>query len=101
MTGEDRYTVDPDELDEIVGELETCERTIETLTAAYEKEMRTLQETWEGLAAEAQVEAQAEWEAGMRAMRSALADIRAAARVAHGNYTGAISANLTMWRQLG
>jgi uncharacterized protein YukE len=62
--------------------------------------MKALQETWEGLSALAQQEAHEEWTAGMVAMRKALADLRAAARLAHGNYTGAADANLTMWRQV-
>jgi WXG100 family type VII secretion target len=93
-----RYSIDPDELDEIIADLEKCETALELLTADLAKQMKTLQETWEGLAARAQEEAHEEWTAGMVAMRTALADLRAAGRLAHGNYTGAAQANLTMWR---
>jgi WXG100 family type VII secretion target len=94
------YTLDPDELDEVIGRLEHCEGALERLTADLAKQMATLQETWEGLAADAQREAHEEWTQGMRAMRQALAELRAAARIAHGNYLGAAHANLTMWEQL-
>ena len=92
------YSIDPDELDEIVTDLEKCESALELLTVDLTKQMKTLQDTWEGLAARAQEEAHEEWTAGMVAMRTALAELRAAARLAHGNYTGATQANLTMWR---
>lgn len=93
-----KYSIDPDELDEIIIDLEKCETALELLTVDLAKQLKTLQETWAGLAARAQEEAHEEWTAGMVAMRTALADLRAAARLAHGNYTGAAQANLTMWR---
>jgi hypothetical protein len=34
----------------------------------------------------------------MRDMRAALADMRAAAQTAHGNYSRAIATNVGMWR---
>ena len=49
----------------------------------------------------AQQIAQAEWEHGFLGMRDALADLRAAAQVAHHNYESATTANLEMWSQLG
>lgn len=36
----------------------------------------------------------------MSAMRTALAELRAAARGAHGNYTKVVSDNYAMWRNL-
>jgi WXG100 family type VII secretion target len=94
------YSIDPDELDEIIADLEKCETALELLTVDLDKQLKALQETWEGLAARAQEEAHEEWTTGMVAMRTAMADLRAAARLAHGNYTGAVNANLTMWRRV-
>lgn len=94
------YSVDPDELDEIIVELEKTESALELLIADLTKQMATLQSTWDGLAAQAQAEAHEEWTAGMNAMRTAMAELRAAARVAHGNYHGAVHANRTMWNQV-
>jgi len=94
------YSIDPDELDEIVVELERTETALETLTDDLDRQVKKLQETWDGLAAQAQAEAHEEWTTGMKACRSALAELRAAARLAHGNYTGAVTANLNLWRQV-
>ena len=62
--------------------------------------MAALQVTWGGSAAVAQDGAQAEWEAGFREMREALAAMRAAGRSAHGSYGDAAATNLRMWEQL-
>jgi WXG100 family type VII secretion target len=100
MAGPDDYTVDLDELDDIIGDLEGAERSLESLTNDLERQIAKLHETWEGLSAQAQREAHAEWEEGMRDMRAALADMRAAARTAHGNYSKAIRTNVGMWRAI-
>ena len=102
MAGGDpgKYSIDPDDLDEIITDLQKCETALELLTGDLDKQIKALQETWDGLAATAQQEAHEEWTTGMVAMRTALADLRAAARQAHGNYTGAAHANLTMWRRV-
>lgn len=99
MGDPDRYRIDPDELDEIISRLTRCEDSLELLTDDLKRHVRALQRTWDGLAAEAQQEAHEEWSRGMRAMREALTDLRLAARVAHRNYTAAIAANQSMWRQ--
>ena len=94
------FRIDADELDDVIADVEKCEGALETLTADLNKQIAALQEVWEGLAATAQKEAHDEWTTGMVAMRSALTDLRAAARTAHGNYTGAANTNLTMWQQV-
>lgn len=96
----DDYTLDPDDLDEVITTLEGCEETLERLTDDLDRQMTVLKETWEGLAAQAHTEAHAEWSAGMRAMRQAMTDLRSAARLAHGNYLAAGDANLAMWNQM-
>ena len=83
------FRIDADELDDVIADVEKCEGALETLTADLDKQIAALQEVWEGLAATAQKEADDEWTTGMVVMRSALGDLRAAARTAHGNYTGA------------
>lgn len=98
--GVDRFKIDADELDDIVGDLVKTETALSTLTTDLDKQIKTLQLVWEGLAADAQAEAHEEWTKGMRAMRTALKDLRAAAKLAHGNYTGAAQANLTLWQQV-
>ncbi len=94
------FSVDPDDLDLMVADVEKCERALERLTTDLERQIARLHETWEGQAAAAQREAQEEWNTGLLAMRQALADLRAAARLAHGNYTRATATNVTMWEQV-
>jgi WXG100 family type VII secretion target len=95
-----QFTIDADELDQIISDVSKCETALQTLTSDLEKQIQSLQEVWEGLAAAAQKEAHAEWTKGMNDMRAALGDLRAAARTAHGNYTGAADANVNMWNQV-
>jgi WXG100 family type VII secretion target len=94
------YAVDLAELEGVIADLEKCERALEALTTDVEHQMTALQSTWEGLSAQAQAEAQAEWEEGLVDMRAALADMRAAARVASDNYQLMISTNTGIWRGL-
>ena len=94
------FSVDLDELHQVVADVEACGSALERLTADLERQVAALHEVWEGLAAQAQREAHAEWEQGMRAMRPALDGLRAAAATAHANYTGAADANVRMWEQL-
>ena len=93
----DRYSVDPDELDAVVGDLETCQQKLQTTTDHLEAQIAKLHTTWEGLSAAAQREAHQEWEAGMAVMQASLEGMRRAARVAHTNYTQAVGANVSMW----
>ena len=100
MTDEDEFIVDRSELDQIISELTTSRRTLGRILGDLRQQMRTLQSTWEGLSADAQAVAQAEWEQGMSEMNDALDDLIAANRIAQGNYNGAVDANLAMWREL-
>ncbi len=100
MSDTDRFTIDSDELDEVIADVSRCEGALDTLTQDLTRQMRVLQSVWEGLAADAHQEAHEEWTQGMQAMRTALGDLRGAARVAHGNYTGAADTNVSMWEQI-
>ena len=94
------YAVDLAELEGVIADLEKCERALEALTTDVERQLKALQSSWEGLTAQAQAEAQAEWEEGLADMRASLADMRAAARVASDNYRLMISTNTGIWRGL-
>ena len=100
MSVPDDFVIEVDELEDVVGDLEACERQLTQLVEDLERQMATLHGTWEGLAATAQHEAHDEWSRGMTAMHAALADMRAAARLAHDHYTGAAATNVAMWRQV-
>ena len=96
----DAFSIDPDELSDIVDDLVRCEGKLTRLGEDLARQMAVLQSQWEGLAADAQREAQEEWTKGMTAMHGALTELREAADLAHKNYTGAASTNLDMWRQV-
>lgn len=96
----DRYSVDAAELDSVVGRLEDFERDLDEMVDDLARDIARLQSQWDGLTAAAQREAHDEWETGMRAMREALAGMRAAGRKAHQNYTRAVEANVSMWEGL-
>ena len=95
-----RFTVDVDELRRVTGEMATCEDSLRDLADQVSRRVEALHETWDGRAAVAQDAAQHEWEAGFRSMREALVRMRAAASVAHDNYTSAALANVEMWGRL-
>jgi WXG100 family type VII secretion target len=94
------YVIDLEELDSVIARLENCEQALETLSTDIEKQMSVLHETWEGLSAQAQREAQEEWDQGLTDMREALADMRQAARTAEHNYRLAIKTNQSLWSGL-
>ncbi len=100
MAGVDDYTLDTDELDAVITDLERTETDLELLITDLDKQMATLHETWEGLAASAHGVAHDELAQGMRAMRQAMVELRTAARSAHANYTAAGETNLSMWEQM-
>jgi hypothetical protein len=52
---------------------------------------------WHGAAAAEQAEARRQWVAGAARLDEGLADLRAAVRVARGNYVATVQANRRMW----
>jgi len=101
MTPEDVFTVDAHQLSHMVDELAACSETLHQIAAELERRISALHLAWDGAAAGAHRAAQAEWQEGLRDMREALDQMRAAARVAHTNYTSAADTNLRMWQQIG
>lgn len=97
----DDFTIDPDELDALVADIARTEAALETLTTDIERQIAKLHESWEGLAAVAQRDAQLEWEQGLLIMRRSLAELRAAGDQASRNYTLAAETNRSMWEELG
>jgi WXG100 family type VII secretion target len=93
------FSVDPDELDATIEEMQRCEDALDVLTREVEVETARLQGCWHGEAADAQRLAQAEWQRGLAEMRAALTAYRMNARRAHANYVEAASVNARMWMQ--
>lgn len=100
MSDDHVFSIDVDELDAVIADIQSTESALQSLTDDLEAQMKALQSVWTGLAADAQAAAQAEWDSGMAQMRQAMAELRAAARTAHGNYQGAAETNATMWEAL-
>ena len=100
MTPADTFTVDVDQLNDTVDRIAASGAILHDLADRLSARIAALHLTWAGAAAEAQLAAQAEWEAGFADMREALGRIRAAALAAHANYTSAADANLRMWEQV-
>lgn len=95
------FAVDTDALGATVEELARVRSELDALADELAAEVAALQVTWDGEAAAAHATAQGRWDAGFAAMRDALARMRAATEVAHGNYTTAAEVNARMWRDLG
>lgn len=100
MGDANKFTIDAAELDSVIADVEGTEAALQSLTDDLERQIADLQSVWEGLAADAQQAAQREWNQGMLDMRTALSDLREAARQAHGNYTSAATTNVEMWESL-
>lgn len=98
MGSEDDFSVDTDELVAIVRELVECRDTIRRSLADLDTRMKVLQDTWQGLSADAQAIAQAEWVDGMETMDFALVDLTEATEYAESNYSEAVRLNLGMWQ---
>jgi len=58
---------------------------------------RTSHLDWTGRAAAEHADTQRQWAAGAELLHAGLAELRAAVRVAHGNYEAAVRANRQMW----
>jgi WXG100 family type VII secretion target len=94
------FAVDLDLLDETIASLVRCGAALDDRLHEAERRVAELHAVWSGAAADAQSAAQAEWEAGFHQMREALASMRTAGQVAHGNYLDAATTNLRMWEQV-
>jgi WXG100 family type VII secretion target len=89
--------VDPEALTDAVERMTEFQRYAESMLAEIDSLVSNLHTTWTGQGATAHAEAHQHWAQGEAMMREALAQLRTAAHTAHGNYTGAIARNLSMW----
>ena len=65
MGGPGSFAVDLDDLDAVVADVAACERELTALADDVAREVALLHEAWSGLAADAQLAAQAEWDRGL------------------------------------
>lgn len=94
------FHADLDQLADLLDELTRDDDAMELMAADLARDLARLHERWDGSAASAHLAAQAEWDAGFAAMRSALRSMRAVAATARDNYAGAAEANVAMWDQV-
>lgn len=94
------FSVDPDDLTGIVGDLGRTEKALTVLIQDLNSQLVKLNSTWEGLSKTAMVEAKEEWEKGFTIMHQGLGSMRQAADLASGHYRGAVASNQSMWDQL-
>ena len=80
-----------------VADVAPRERELTALADDVAREIALLHDAWSGLAADAQLAAQTEWDRGLAAMHAALTRLRVAARAAHEHYTAAAGANVADW----
>jgi WXG100 family type VII secretion target len=92
-----KYAVDLGELEGRIDEMAAFERAIERTLQDLTRVVDDLHLTWSGQAAAAHRAAHEKWVAGMKEMHTGLAEMRAAADRAHGNYASAVEANSRMW----
>ena len=95
-----RFIVDLEQLDSVVSRMAAFEKTIEKHIADVDARVQRIHGVWSGDAAAAHLAAHHEWMAGAHEMRTALAEMKAAAATAHSNYSAAIAANQQMWSSL-
>lgn len=91
---------DLDQLAALLDGLARDQASLEQLADERGRDLALLHERWDGAAATAHVAAQADWDAGFAAMRSALTSMRDVVTKARDNYVGAAETNLAMWKQV-
>lgn len=94
------FRVETDALEACVAGLGRTEAELERLGDDLARRLAVLHEDWHGDAALAHATAQQRWEASLRRLQEALADVRRAARHAHRSYEAAVEASRRMWAQL-
>lgn len=92
-----QFVVDLEQLDSVVSRLASFEQELERHIADVDARVQRVHGVWSGDAAAANLAAHREWMAGAQGMRTALAEIKAAAATAHSNYSAAVAANTQMW----
>lgn len=90
------FAVDLDGLTDLVADIGTFDDTVARQIADLEREIATLHTVWAGQAATAQLAAHHRLREGLAWMRAGLAEMQAAGRTAHGNYSAAVASNLRM-----
>jgi WXG100 family type VII secretion target len=90
------YKVDLDKLDAVTDEV----RSLEAFIAEHKDEVKTaaalLSQGWQGTASAEALAKFGRWDEDAQKLHEGVQAMRKAARDAHGNYTGALNANMSM-----
>jgi WXG100 family type VII secretion target len=93
----DGFSVDPEAIADAVERMADFQRAAEALLSEIDATVKNLHISWAGEGAVAHSKAHQQWAGGAAMMREALGRLHSAGTGAHGNYTGVITANQTMW----
>jgi WXG100 family type VII secretion target len=96
----DGFRIRPDQLSDVVDQIGRFDKHLEKALEQADVRVNGLHATWTGVAAEAHRAAHDQWKRGAEEMRAALNVMHRIAATAHGNYTGAATANTAMWEQV-
>lgn len=99
LSGGASFHVDPAALESVITVFSDFEKRAEEFIADMERHVSAMHVDWLGASAASHLEAQKKWAAGAAVMRTAVGELRAIVRQAHGNYGSAASANVSMWQQ--
>lgn len=91
------FRVNLEQLDLLIERMSAVEAELAGVHDDVESRMQRLQVVWSGRAAAEHQVAFQRWSSGAVQAREALAQLRRIARLAHGNYSGAVTANQAMW----
>jgi WXG100 family type VII secretion target len=94
------YGVDLGRLDSVTEDLRRTQVEMEHQLGVLDDLVAGLQDVWRGQAADAQRQAHAVWSKEAHDMHLALVQLQEAATLAHSNYSAAVEANLSMWKQV-
>lgn len=97
MTDADRFKIDLEQLDDAITVMEKFGTAVTEWLGEVDRHVADLHLDWEGAAATAQRISHDKWVTGVEEMNENLHELREVARVAHTNYSGAISHNTRMW----
>ena len=93
----EQFSVDPESLAESLADMADFQQTAQSLLAEIETTVADLHGAWSGEAAAAHAEAHRSWTHGAALMQEALNRLRTIGDTAHGNYTGVMQNNSSMW----
>ncbi|WP_194835397.1 WXG100 family type VII secretion target [Nocardia sp. XZ_19_369] len=90
------FRVDLDELEQMVARVSGFVGFLNESLDGLQQRISTVQQNWNGAAADAQAEAYRDWHTGATDVSEGIDTMRRAVQAAHDRYTAAIAANLAM-----